>query len=210
MIETDGVALCVHYRRLTKDRSVPPSASPVAKDAENKAADPATQQVEDNDLVVGTAKHEDEKEAGLETQKVQDNDFVVGAAKHKDEKEAGLETQKVQDNDFIVGADPGNTNIVTIAASTPGEDDTDGDLRQRDMRLLRFPTTRCYRESGMMNARKRIEIWNAGVKEHLEALSEVTSRGTDFRAFREFLQVRVAHWDALWRSIQSLGGLVCE
>jgi uncharacterized protein (UPF0335 family) len=159
------------------------------------------------------------------------------------------------------------------AASTPGEDDTDGDLRQRDTRLLRFPTARCYRESGMMNARKRIEIWNAGVKEHFEALSEVTSRGADFRAFREFLQVRVAqrdtrllrfpttrcyresgitnarkrieiwnagvkehlealsevasrgadfrafreflqvrvaHWDALWRSIQSLGGLVCE
>ena len=36
------------------------------------------------------------------------------------------------------------------------------------------------------------------MKEHLEALSKVTSRGTDFEAFREFMQVRVAHWDALW------------
>jgi len=49
-----------------------------------------------------------------------------------------------------------------------------------------------------MNARKKIETWNAGVKEHLEALSEVTSRGADFEAFRKFMKVRIAHWDALW------------
>jgi len=36
------------------------------------------------------------------------------------------------------------------------------------------------------------------MNEHLEALSEVTSRGADFKAFREFMEVRVAHWDALW------------
>jgi len=52
MIETDGVALCVHYRRLKTDRPVPPSAAPVTKDAENKEADPATQEVQDNDLVL--------------------------------------------------------------------------------------------------------------------------------------------------------------
>jgi len=90
LIETDGVALCVHYRRLKKDRSVPLSASPVTKDAENKAADPATQEVEDNDL-------------------------VVDAVKQEDEKEAGPATQKVQGNDFVVGADPENTSIITIA-----------------------------------------------------------------------------------------------
>jgi hypothetical protein len=49
-----------------------------------------------------------------------------------------------------------------------------------------------------MNARKKIETWNSGMNEHLEALSEVTSRGADFKAFREFMEVRVAHWDALW------------
>jgi len=48
-----------------------------------------------------------------------------------------------------------------------------------------------------MNARKKIETWNAGVKEHLEALSEVTSRGADFEAFRKFMEFRIAHRDAL-------------
>jgi len=50
----------------------------------------------------------------------------------------------------------------------------------------------------MMNARKKIETWNAGMKEHQDAMSEVTSRGADFEAFREFMELRVAHWDALW------------
>jgi hypothetical protein len=37
------------------------------------------------------------------------------------------------------------------------------------------------------------------VKEHLEALSEVTSRGADFEAFLEFMKVCTAHWEALWK-----------
>jgi len=49
-----------------------------------------------------------------------------------------------------------------------------------------------------MNVRKKIETWNAGIKDHLEAMSEVTSRGADFQAFLKFMKVRVAHWEALW------------
>jgi len=104
----------------------------------------------------------------------------------------------VQDNDFVVGADPGNTSIITIAVPKCAEHGTDGNLRQKDMRLLRLSRARYYRESGIMNARKKIETWNSGMKEHLEALSEVTRRGADFAAFRKFMKVRVAHWDALW------------
>jgi len=36
MIETDEVVLCVHYRRLKKDRPVPPSAAPVTEDEEKE------------------------------------------------------------------------------------------------------------------------------------------------------------------------------
>jgi hypothetical protein len=118
--------------------------------------------------------------------------------KDEEKKEAGIETQKVQDNDFVVGADPGNTNIIAIAAPKRAEDGADGNLRQKDMRLLRFSRARYYRESGMINARKKIVTWNAGMKDHLQALSEVTSRGADFTAFRKFMEVRVAHWEALW------------
>jgi hypothetical protein len=198
VIETDGVAMCVRYRRLKKDRPVPPSAAPVTKDEEKEEAGPVAQEVQDDDLVVGAAKHEDEKEADPVMQEVQDNAFMVGAAKHEETKKAGPAVQKVQENDFLVGADPGNTKSITIAAPKRAEDGTDGNLRQKDMRLLRFSGARYCRESGTMYARKKIEAWNEGMKDHLEALSEVTRRGADFEAFRKFMEVRIAHWDALW------------
>jgi len=48
MIDIDGVAMCVHYRRLKRDRPGPPSAAPVLKDEDEKKADPATQKVHEN------------------------------------------------------------------------------------------------------------------------------------------------------------------
>jgi len=120
-----------------------------------KEADPPTQEVQDNGFIVGAAMHEDDKEADPATQKVQDNDFVVDAAKHEDEKEADPALQKVHVNDFVVGADSGNTNIITIVVHKLAEDGTDGNLRQKDMRLLRLSRARYYRESGIMNASKK-------------------------------------------------------
>ena len=107
--------------------------------------------------------------------------------------------QKVQDNDFVVGADPGNATTITNAVPKRAEYGINGNFFQRDMRLLRFSRARYYRESGFTSARKRIEKWNPGTKQHLEAIRDVTSRGADFRAFREFIKTRVAHGNALWK-----------
>ena len=105
--------MCVHYRRLRADRPIVPSASPSPKHEEKKEADPATQEVQDNELVVGSAKHEENNKADPAT-------------------------QKVQDNELVVGTDPGNTNIVTIAAPKRTEDGPDVSSRQKDMLLLKF------------------------------------------------------------------------
>jgi len=35
------------------------------------------------------------------------------------------------------------------------------------------------------------------MEDHLEALSEVTSRGAGLQAFRKLMEIRVAHWEAL-------------
>jgi len=48
-----------------------------------------------------------------------------------------------------------------------------------------------------MNPGKIIETLNAGVKEYLEVMGELTSRRADSQAFREFMEVRFVHWDAL-------------
>jgi hypothetical protein len=117
---------------------------PVTKDEEKNEADPATQEVEENELIFDAANHEDEEEADPVTQEVEENDLVVDVAKHEGKKEADPTMQKVQENDFVVGVDPGNTNIITIAAPKRAEDGTDGNLRQKDMRLLRFSRARYY------------------------------------------------------------------
>jgi hypothetical protein len=49
------------------------------------------------------------------------------------------------------------------------------------------------------NPRIQSEKWNSGVKEHLAAISQVTSRRADVRAFREFVKVRVSQYEALWK-----------
>jgi len=76
-------------------------------------------------------KDEDEKKADPVMQEVQDNAFTVGGTKDEEKKKAGPATQKVHDNNFVVGADPGNTNIITIAAPKRAEDGTDGNVRQK-------------------------------------------------------------------------------
>jgi hypothetical protein len=63
----------------------------------------------------------------------------------------------VQKNDFVVDANPGNTNIIPIAAPKYREDANTGNLRQKDMRLVKPSRARYYRESGIMNAWKKIE-----------------------------------------------------
>jgi len=99
------------------------------------------------------AKDVDEKDADPATQEVEKYNLVDGSAKDVDEKGTDPAMQEVQDNDFVVGADPGNTNIITIAAPKREQDGSDGNLRQKDMRLLRFSRARYYRESGIMNAK---------------------------------------------------------
>jgi len=117
--------------------------------------------------------------------------------KHKNKK-AGHWMYNPHENDFVVGLNPWNKNIISIAVPKRAEDCTDGNIRLKYVLLLRFSRARYYRESRITNARKNIETWNAGMRDQLKAMSEVTSQGADFEAFREFMEVRVAHWDALW------------
>jgi len=77
--------------------------------------------------------------------------------KHEAKKEVGPGTYSPLDNDFVVSMDPGNTNIITIAAPKRGKNSNNGNLCQRDIRLLKLSRARDYRESGIMNARKQSE-----------------------------------------------------
>jgi hypothetical protein len=52
-IDSDGVSICVHYRRLKADRPIVPSASPVARHEENTEAGPGSYNPQENDIVAG-------------------------------------------------------------------------------------------------------------------------------------------------------------
>jgi len=105
----------------------------------------------------------------------------------------------MQEDVIVVSVDPGNKYIMAIAVSKSGKDGIDCNLRQKDMQLLKLSIAKYYRESGIMHARKKSETWNWGVKEHLEAISQMTSRGADFQAFLELMKIRAAHYEALWK-----------
>jgi len=51
-METDGMSMRVNYRGSKKHCPVPPSAAPVTKHGDEKEADPAMQEVHENDIVV--------------------------------------------------------------------------------------------------------------------------------------------------------------
>jgi len=65
--------------------------------------------------------------------------------------------------------------------------------------MLRFSTARFNRESGMIGALRQTEAWNSRLKEHLEAVSKVTSCGADFRTYLEFMETHAAHDEDLWK-----------
>jgi hypothetical protein len=67
------------------------------------------------------------------------------------------------------------------------------------MRMLRFSTPRFNRESGMIGALRQTEAWNSRLKEHLEAVSKVTSCGADFWTYLEFMETHAAHDEDLWK-----------
>jgi hypothetical protein len=118
------------------------------------------------------------------------------SAKHE-KKKAGPGTYNPPENNFVVGVGPENKDIMSIAVSKCGNDGIDGNLCQKDMHLLKLSRAKYYRDSGVFNARKLIEIWNSGVKEHLEAISNVTLRGVYFRVFPEFMETQAAHYEEL-------------
>ena len=75
--------------------------------------------------------------------------------KHEEKKQVYPTTQEVHENDIVDGADPGNTNIITIAVPKRAEDGIEGNLCQKDMHQLNLSREGYHRESGILNAREK-------------------------------------------------------
>ena len=92
-------------------------------------------------------------------------------------------------NDLVTGCDPGRINIYYMATILP-----DGSIKTFILTRKQY-----YSESGIFASRRHIEHWNLGIKEHLEALSEVSSKGSSLQRHKMYLNVYYLHRDALWK-----------
>jgi hypothetical protein len=101
----------------------------------------------------------------------------------REHKKTGDGTYNAHEIVYLGGLTPLNSNIITIAAPKRAEGATDGNMPQKNLRLLRFSRARWYRESEILSARKEIDPWNATVKDNPEALSEVTCPRADSQVF---------------------------
>jgi hypothetical protein len=57
-----------------------------------------------------------------------------------------------------------------------------------------------YKESGMVDASRKSASWNnnKSIKKSLTAMSRVSSKGSNFANFRNFVGVYLVHKDKLW------------
>jgi hypothetical protein len=91
-------------------------------------------------------------------------------------------------NDVVVGCDPGRVNIYDMATVLP-----DGSIKTFVLTRKQY-----YHDAGINGAKKRSERWNLGIKAHLEALSNVSSKGVSLQNHAAFLAVYYQRRGALW------------
>ena len=91
-------------------------------------------------------------------------------------------------NDVILGNDPGRINIYYMATVLPN-----GSVKTFILTRKQY-----YHDAGINDAKRQSEHWNLGIKEHIEALSTVSSKGASLLTHAAYLAVYFQHREALW------------
>ena len=88
----------------------------------------------------------------------------------------------------VLGLDPGRRNIFTIAVPV-GRDKFESHV---------LTNRRYYQESGVYAADENIIEWSRTIKDHLEALSKVSSKGMSLASHYEYLEEYLTHRKAFY------------
>ena len=91
-------------------------------------------------------------------------------------------------NDLVVGCDPRRINIFYMATILPN-----GEIKTFVLTRRQY-----YKDSGIFGARKHSEHWNKGVKGSIDALSMVSSKGSNLVNHQAYLQVYFLQRETLW------------
>lgn len=89
----------------------------------------------------------------------------------------------------VIGIDPGRSNLVFAAEVLPG-----GAIQTRRLTRKQY-----YREAGIMDARAQTLRWQRELKEPMEELSRVSSKGASLALYEEYLAVDLATGEYLWK-----------
>ena len=115
----------------------------------------------------------------------------------KEEKEEEERSYIVDKDDYVVGVDPGAKDIVTVALPKEKECKRGGETTFKRLTLSR---ARYYKESGIFTANKRSQKWSSGkdIRDALIDLSTTSAKGSDFYAFRQYVNAYENNKKVLW------------
>ena len=91
-------------------------------------------------------------------------------------------------DDRVVGIDPGRSNIIFAV-----EQLEDGTFRKWVLTRKRY-----YTDAGIFSARKKTETWSKSILGNLEAMSGVSTKGINLERHKDFVEVYLQNYDALW------------
>jgi hypothetical protein len=101
---------------------------------------------------------------------------------------------KAVDNDFkidpahrLIAIDPGRENIYY------GVEVLNNEVRSHILTRKRY-----YQDTGMLNARKKVNRWHKSIRQNLEALTKVSTRGVNHNRHATYLSTYSSNVDALW------------
>jgi len=126
---------------------------------------------------------------------VREKTITVSVSEEEHQEEGG--GFEVRPNDFVVGCDPGLVDIMAMAVPLEMEHGC-FDISMRFMQSKNFSRARYNRESGIIDARKHSNKWNKEVKDQLDDLSGVSSRGASLQNFRDYVERHTIHSEQLW------------
>lgn len=93
--------------------------------------------------------------------------------------ESSNEVFKLPKNARVVGVDPGRSNIVCAAEILE-----DGSIRSYNLSRCEY-----YQKSGIFQAREKNNTWSKNIRDELEQLSEVSTKGCEVETHNKFMKV---------------------
>lgn len=94
---------------------------------------------------------------------------------------------KIDPSHRLIAIDPGRENIYYGV-----------EMLNKEIRSYVLTRKRYYQEAGMLNARKNVHKWQKSIRPNLQAMSKVSTKGTNHNKHSTFVSAYLDNVDAIW------------